>query len=145
MAKENRMLRRILKIFGISLAAIAAFAGVLALIVLRMTAPVVDLADRFMAEISAGNPSAAYAMFTEETKRVVAPDSFAALIVKAGYAGATDISWGDQSLNTKDGAGKGETDGKAILSDGRQIAIHMEFRQSGGVWRVNRFDTKLLD
>jgi hypothetical protein len=136
------MFRKILKILGISIVAIVAFVGIIMLFAYRMTSPVAAVADGFMSEVSAGNASAAYARLSDDVKKNTSPAGFNQMIQNAGLAGVKDITWSNRSMNTKDGVGNGAIEGAATLANGRKIEIRMNFRQTGGVWLVDSFNTK---
>ncbi|MCB0330028.1 MAG: hypothetical protein KDD70_10200 [Bdellovibrionales bacterium] len=100
--------------------------------VFYFTSGLVDEADRFFAEVRAGNQSAAYEMLSAEFKKATNQDQLNAFLQASGLNNTTDVSWSNRSIDGSQGALKGI----ANLSDGSTFPLEVSFVSEGSQWKI---------
>ncbi|MGL4325274.1 MAG: hypothetical protein ACRCTD_14655 [Beijerinckiaceae bacterium] len=136
------MIKKIVRIAGISIAAIVAFVSGIAFFIHRQTGPIVAVADRFIAEITSGDAKAAHAMMTEEAKAATSAPAFEQMVANANLKGLRNVSWSKRSWRIEKGVGSGLTEGSAELASGRKIDIRIEFAAFDDVWKIKYFNAR---
>lgn len=121
-------MKKLLKI----LIGVVALAAVAVGVVLMMTAGLPDAADRFFAEVKAGNHAGAYRQLSADFRASTSERQFVAFLEGSALAKFADVSWNSRSIS----GGQGELVGTVVSDSGGVVPITLGFVKENDQWKI---------
>lgn len=107
-------------------------AGVGVFLVLRLTKPMVDEGERFLAVLGSGSTSAAYGMASSTLRSSQSEEAFAQAVKGFGLDGYQSASWSNRQVQND----RGTLEGTARTKAGGAVPLTLEMIKENGNWKV---------
>jgi len=123
-----------MKIKGCILGCLGSLAMAVAIVVLvfRLTAPLVQAADSFLAQLGKGQVEQAYQSTAAEFRQATTADEFAEMVRGNQLDQFQSASWSSRSFKNS----QGEVSGTVRLATGKEISLKVLLLHQQGSWKV---------
>lgn len=99
---------------------------------LKLTQPLAERADEFLAHIAGGRVAEAYASTAKEFQAATSEARFRAFLETSSIAKAKGASWRERSIENNEG----RLGGTIQTAEGGEIPVTIKFVNEGGQWRI---------
>lgn len=101
-------------------------------LVFRLTKPVVDEGERFLAALGGGSPAAAYGMASASLRASQSAEDFERTVKAFGLEGYRSANWSNRKIQND----RGTLEGTVVTKAGGSVPLELELIKEGGGWKV---------
>ena len=116
---------------GVGLVLLLGLAGVF-YFVFRLTAPMVEEGEKFLAKLGSGSTGGAYEMASTTLRSSQSKDDFALAVGAYGLDGFDSATWSSRSIVND----RGKLEGTARTKSGGSVPLTLEMIKEDGTWKV---------
>jgi len=121
---------------AVGLGGVVALAVIAVLVVMRLTAPLTDVADSFFADLRNGAIDTAYARTSGPFRQATDMEAFRRFVARQHLDDVKSTSWGARKIEgARDGA-TGELRGTLTATDGSSRSLEITFVKEQGRWVI---------